>query len=189
MGTVRREHGPGRKAIEDIIKHGSVESQVGFFPSAHEVNGTPTAQVAEWMEYGVPSRSIPARPTARPAIDANISKWNAILDREFKKIPSGESSIMVAMEMVGLVAEGDWREEIINKSDPPLSPLTMMIRKYKKDEGQDAPMGGKIIGILAAQLRDMEAAGHTPDFAGVSDKPLNDTGAMLAQLTHMTVEK
>ena len=189
MGIVRRVAGAGRKVIESIVKSGRIESKVGFFPSAHEVNGVPTAQVAEWMEYGVPSRSIPARPTARPAADANAANWKKVAEYGARRVAEGKETVFESMERIGVVAAGDWREEIINKYDPPLSPLTMMIRKYKKEHGQDVKIGGALVGQLAGELADMEARGESPNFAGVSSKPLNDTGAMLAQLTHITEKK
>ena len=188
LGKMTRTAGPGRKVIESMAK-GVTTSKVGFFPSAHEMNGMPSAQVAEWQEYGVPSRSIPARPFMRPAIDENSSTWKKIVEYGAKRVAAGTETIFDTMERVGMVAAADCRDQIIAKDDPPLSPLTMMIRKYKAEHGQDAPIGGKLIGALAGQLREMEAVGQSPDFTGVSSKPLNDTGAMLAQLTHITEKK
>ena len=63
---------------------------------------------------------------------------------------------------------------------PPLSKITLLARKYRLAGGK---VTGATIGMFAAQLK------KNPDIdvSGVSAKPLNDTGMLLAHLTH-TVE-
>lgn len=167
-----------RESLESLKK---IEGKAGWFPSAKYEDGTPVAAVAQWNEFGVPSRSIPARPFMRPAVEANRQKWNDLAEGLAASVLDGSIKAYQAMETLTLVAGGDILKAIVAVTSPPLSPITLMARKYKK---QGKAISGKVIGEIAGKI----AAGKG-DFSGVSDKPLNDTGYMIATLTAITESK
>ena len=186
MGTITITDGPGKKAINQMIKDSDLVSKVGFFESAIYPDGTDIAYVASIQEYGVPSRSIPARPFMRPTMDEEANTWKKIVEDGCRLASEGKMTIYGVMERVGLQAAGDCKAKISTIYDPPLSDITMMARKYKSVHGPDSITGGKMIGEFAAQLQDMKDKGVSPDFSGISNKPLNDTHALITHLVHKT---
>ena len=153
-------------------------AKVGFFPSAKYLDGTPIAYVASIQELGCPQRSIPARPFMRPTADAQGKNWRQLIRDGMQAALSGDMSVHDVMEGVGMQAAGDIRKTIAEVSSPPLSPVTIMLRSMKKDR-PDMKITGKTVGAAAA----MVAAGEQP--ANVSVKPLVDTGALQAHVTHV----
>lgn len=161
MGTVTRSSGPGRAAIEKMIAQSGTISKVGFFPSARYPDGTPIAEVAMQQEYGVPALNIPSRSFMRTTIDEQRNAWKKIVSDGSERVAEGKLTIHDVMEGVGGQAAGDCRKKIASIWTPKLSDYTIERRAEK--------------------------AGMTPD--EVSHKPLVDSGAMLAHLTHMTVKE
>lgn len=158
-----------------------LEGKAGWFESSHYEDGTPVAAVAQWNEFGVPSRSIPARPFMRPAVEENRGKWNELSEGLANSVLDGSISAEDAMETLTLVAGGDILKSIVAVTSPPLSMITLLARKYKK---QGKKISGSVIGEIAGKI----AAGAV-DVSGVSTKPLNDTGYMIATLTAITEKK
>lgn len=184
MGKAIRVVGPGAKGLNQLISHADQDvAKVGFFASAKYVTGLPVAQVAQWMEKGVPSRSIPPRPFMRPTMDSKDREWSDDFGKLAKKIVKGDISMHQALDMIGLVAAGDVRKTISTLTDPPLSKLTLLARKHVQQGGA---LSGSVIGMLAKQLQD----DPNVDVSGVSDKPLIDPrpggGVLLAHVTNVT---
>ena len=172
-----------RKAIDTAIENAStIVAKVGYFPSAKYTDGNSIAYVASIQEYGVPSKSIPPRPFFRPTADRRMGAWKQVFAYKVKEFMQGRGFAKDAFDTIGLMAAGEIRQAISEVNDPPLSPITILARKYKKAGGV---VTGKTIGMFAAQLK----ANPGMDLSGVSVKPLIDTGAMQAHLTNVTEPK
>lgn len=90
-----------------------------------------TAEVARISEFGQPSKNIPPRPVVRPAIIENRKKWTTIAKIESKRALNGDQNISGIMEILGLEAAGAIRKNITELTSPPLSKITIAIRKSK----------------------------------------------------------
>ena len=179
MGKMTKTPGPAMKAFNAFVRGMDTNvAKVGFFPSAKYPDGTPIAYVAAIQEYGVPGRSLPARPFFRPTMDANENEWQRTFGILSTRVVQGLMTPKEALEAIGLKASGDVRYTIKQIQDPPLSKVTLLARKFKKQGGK---LSGRIIAVLAANV----AENPNIDVSGVSDKPLNDTGALLAHLTYV----
>ena len=154
-------------------------ARVGFFPSAKYPDGTPIAYIASIQELGSPQRSIPARPFMRPTADAQGKNWRQLMRDGMQAVIAGDVSVHDVMEGIGMQAAGDIRKTIAEISSPPLSPITIMLRSMKKGE-PDMEITGKTVGAAAAKVK----AGEQPA-DDVSVKPLVDTGALQAHVTHV----
>lgn len=155
-------------------------SKVGFFDTAKYEDGTPVAQVAFWQENGVASRSIPPRPVWGPGFKKFSASWKDAAGLFAKRVLDGQMTGREAMTALGETAQGDIIKQYAELKSPPLSRLTLAIRKYKLMH-PDAKIGGKLIGMIARMLKEGKI-----DTSGVSDKPLNDSGYMIASLTNKT---
>lgn len=151
-------------------------AKVGWFESSvyNDEKGTPVASVAAIQELGSVKRSIPPRPFMRPAVDENHKDWAEMAREDSKKIVKGEMKPEIAMQRLGSIAQGAVSENIATLTSPPLSPITLGVRKYKS-EGKEVT--GATIGEIAAALAD-----GTLDVSGVPTKPLEDTGYMSTSL-------
>ena len=75
------------------------------------------------------------------------------------------------------MAVGDVQSTISKIQEPPLSPITIELRRLKK-------MGRKITGKTVGEAAANVAAGKNKT-AGVSIKPLIDSGYLFATITHV----
>jgi len=151
-------------------------AKVGWFESAKYPEGTPVAYVAAIQEYG--SGPIPPRPFMRPTMDKKQNEWKQVAGHAAKQILDGKMDAKQGMALLATTAEADIAETISKVSAPPLSPITLVARLFKK---QGRKISGGVIGEIAARLH----AGEKFDLSGISTKPLNDTGRMVATLTHV----
>lgn len=174
------KHKPGRKDLLVALKGlEGVRGKTGYFETAKYEDGTPVAYVATVQEFGF--KSIPPRPTMRPTA-AEKGKtggaWATLFGKGAKAVLDGNATPIQVMESLALVAAGDVSKAIAALTDPPLSPLTLLARLYKRDMGQKIK-SGKTLGTLSKSLD----AGP-PNLAGlVSTKPLVDTGQMFQAVT------
>lgn len=153
----------------------NTQAKVGWFESAKYESGRPVAAVAAGNELGIPSRSIPPRPFFRPTEMSKKNEWENTAGTMAGRVLEGKATALEAMEVLGIKAEGDVLDTIVSITQPPLSMITLLARKRRK-EGK--AVTGKTIGEFAKQL-----ASGPPNVSGVSTKPLNDTGHMIATLT------
>lgn len=169
-----------QKAVEDL---GHVETKVGWFESARYADGTPVAYVATIQEFGAPSQGIPMRPFMRPTVVTKAPDWRVLMEGGAKAILNGTRTPYDVFDILGQVAAGDVRQAIADLVDPPLSQLTIAIRKYLRDAPSGTTMSGKKVGEIASDLK-KQGANFDPD--GVSTKPLIFSSLMLGTLTHLT---
>lgn len=155
-------------------------AQAGWFESARYDDGTPVAKVAIWQEYGVPERSIPPRPFLRPTIAEKKEEWTKDAAQVVKGVLSGQIDAEQGMTVIAQKAAGDIRQTITQVFEPELSPVTVLLRQWRK-EGKD--ITGKTVGDAARAV----AEGQRGE--GVTTKPLVDTGHMLATCTGIAVKK
>ena len=165
--------------LQNIKELKGVEARVGWFNTAKYESGRPVAAVAAGNELGIPGRSIPPRPFFRPTVKENAQQWSDIAGKGAMSILSGKRSARDVMDTLAIVAEGDVAQTIANVTQPPLSPITIELRAMKK---KGIEITGARVGEAA---RRVHAPGYQPP-TGVSTKPLNDSGVMIATLTHIT---
>lgn len=154
--------------------------KAGWDASAVYESGMPVAQIMAQNEFGLASRSIPARPTARPTVKENKPKWDALLAAGSKEVLRGNATAMEVMQKIGEQMQNDWLRSIVALTAPALSPITLVLRKFKQ---QGRVITGRVVGEAARLVASGKA-----DVTGVSTKPLNDTGFAISTLTHI-VEK
>lgn len=159
------------KALKDLDK---ANVKVGWFESSKyaDANQTPVAYVAAINELG-PHK----RPFMQPTADAKDAEWSALMLQLSRQVVKGRMSVIDALTAVGLAVGADIQQTIATINDPPLSLVTLVARKYKA-EGR-AVTGATIGGIVEYINRVGEAEARSY-VAGISDKPLNDSGYMLA---------
>jgi hypothetical protein len=162
-----------------IASLGKLEGKVGWFETAKYPDGMQVAEVAMMQEFG--TRTIPARPFMRPAIIKNQNKWQETINKVSARVVEGKISALDAMNIITEQAASDVVEQIKSVDSPPLSPITIGVRKYKQ-LGKEVT--GRTIGEIATKLKEGKL-----NLSGVSTKPLNDTGHMIATLTTHVEEK
>jgi hypothetical protein len=171
------------EAFKELLKRleqlKGASTRVGWFEGPAYPDGRPVYLVAEGNEFGIPSRSIPARPMFRPTIaEHEKSSWPKAAETLVKRVVEGKMSGFEAMDTFGQIVQNDVASTITNLHSPPLSQITLGARKYRQ-EGKKVT--GATIGEIARKLKD-----GTLDVSGVSDKPLEDSFTMFNTLTHVT---
>lgn len=165
------------KAVLDRVprEFSGKEAQAGWFPGAHYEDGTSVAYVAMIQENGAPERGIPARPFMKPTADAHGEQWVETLKDGVKAVASGKATADQVFEAMALQMAGDTQAQIASNAVAPLSPTTLVLRKWRRE-------GRKITGATVGEA----AAAYAADpsiIDGVPDDPLQDTGLMIATLT------
>lgn len=176
MATMRRVPGGSRGVVDKmLIDLEKANVRVGWFESSkyNDDNQTPVAYVAAINELGPH-----ARPFMRPTADAKDAEWSALMFNLSKQVVRGVLTVNQALDGVGLMVGADIQKTISTITSPPLSIITLMARKFRSTGGK---VTGKTIGEFAAFLDHAGEAGV--DVSGVSTKPLNDTGYMLATVS------
>ena len=180
MGGVRRVPNPdAAKGLKELIALGNRKGKIGWFETAKYPDGTPVAYVAMIQEMGSPKNSIPPRPFFRPTIEAQSGVWKSQFRSGAKAILAGNETAASVMEKVTSKAAGDVRRTITKITQPDLSPVTLLLRKWKQGDRGVKKITGRMVGWAAAELNNGPV-----DLSGVSTKPLVDTGYMLETLTH-----
>lgn len=147
---------------------------VGHYANHQYPDGTPVAYVAAIQEFGYPEGGIPPRSFHRTTIAEKRKEWADIMAKQGKMIAQGKLTLPKALTQIGLLAAGQMREKIAEITDPPLSPVTLQLRKWKAG-------GIKITGKLVGQAKFL-ASKDLADTSGVSNKPLVDTRVLLPTL-------
>jgi hypothetical protein len=161
-----------QKALDEIAKKVSKASSVdvGFLSDATYPDGTSVAMVAALDEFG--HGKTPPRPFFRTMIEAKSPEW-----------PEAVGNLLVANDydaaktlgQTGAAIKGQLQDSIIDTYAPPLSQITLMLRKMRSED-PDLVVTGKTVGEAARRV----AAGESTD--GVSTKPLVDSGHLLASV-------
>lgn len=160
------------RIAKNLKKGAAVE--VGFLEGATYPDGTSVPMVAAIQEFGAPKVGIPARPFFRNMIADKSGEWGPALSRI---LPSVDYDAAKALDLMGEGIEGELRDSIIDTTEPPLSETTLMLRKMRSED-PSLVVTGKTVGEAAARVHAGESA------AGVSTKPLIDTGHMLNSVAH-----
>lgn len=148
-------------------------AQAGWFPGAVYEDGTPVAYVAAIQEYGSPANGVPPRPFIRPTIEQSKGEWVDEMGKGVRAVIRGRVTSEQMLEVVGLRVASDIQARIEAGPHLPLSPITLMLRKWAR-EGR--VITGKTVGEAAAAV----AAGESD--GGVNSDPLRDTGLLIATL-------
>jgi len=174
---VKRKSGAGEKVLENILSGLSGDSQckVGFTEQAKYPDGTPVAYVAVIQEFG-DGKSIPPRPFMRPTVARDNPKWRELAEKGARSIARGNDTIETVLDKLGGVAAGGVKRSIQEVTSPALSPVTLVLRKWRRE-------GRKITGATVGQAA---AYANSPgaDFSGAPTKPLVDEGIMFGAVTH-----
>ena len=85
-------------------------------------------------------------------------------------MPKNNYDVRTTLELVGDGIKGQLQQSIIGTTQPPLSPVTLMLRKMFGNHPEQ--ITGKDVGEAARRV----AAGES--YGGVSTKPLDWTGHM-----------
>lgn len=151
--------GPGRKALEQALAQlDTVVGKVGWFSSSIYPDGTPVAYIASIQEYGYAPHNLPPRLGMRITVAEKQKEWSGAVAYGAKQVFKGAWTAVDMMEFVGTKAERDIFKHISNVTEPPLAESTLRAR--------------------AARL-------HVSHLTSTGAKPLNDTGYMIATLTHI----
>lgn len=153
MKITRKSNTALQKALKQI---NSKKVNVGWFESSKYEDGTPVAEVAVSNEYGSVSKNRPPRPFMRIAISNNNVRWAKTSAKVTKDILSG-SNVITSFNLLGVVVQEDVKKSIVDLTAPKLAQSTIDARKSRVASGR------KISSTI--------------------EKPLIDTGYMLATLT------
>lgn len=151
--------------------------RVGFLAGATYPDGTPVAMIAAIQEYGAPRAGIPARPAFRQMIAAKHGEWGPATAAELK---ANHYDAALTLDRVGAAVAGQLRESYADLQSPPLSPVTLMLRKMFGNDHS------AIRGRDVAEARRRVATGEST--AGVSTKPLVWTGHLFNTIDHEVVK-
>lgn len=165
-----------RDMAKKVSKPGTL--RVGFLEGSTETDGTSTPMIAAIQEFGAPKAGIPPRPFFRTMIAAKSPDWGKALGTILK---ADDYDATKALGQMGMGIKGQLQQSIIDTSAPPLSPVTLMLRKMRSED-QGLVVTGKTVGEAAARV----VAGEST--SGVSTKPLVDSGAMLNSVDYEVTE-
>jgi hypothetical protein len=150
------------------------EVKVGWPKGKEYPDGTPVAYVAAIQNFGAPERGIPPRPILKPAIAQNKDRWGQIADGMVGQMVRDQVSGFDVLDTLGRTAALDLQAFVGQITEPELSPVTVLLRQWRK-EGR--AITGKTVGEAAQAIKD----GVVP---GSDNKPLNDTGYLIASIGH-----
>lgn len=148
--------------------------RVGFLEGATYPDGTSVPAVAAIQEFGAPRASIPPRPFFRTMIAAKSSEWG---DKLGAILVANDYDVEKSLDLMGLGIEDQLRDSIIAVNSPPLSQVTLMLRKMRSED-QNLIVTGKTVGEAAARVAAGESTG------GVSTAVLKDTGHLYNSVDH-----
>lgn len=147
--------------------------RVGFLEGATYPDGTPVAFVAATQNYGAPKAGIPPRPFFSNMIIEKSPQWPDVLAA---KLIATDYDMNKTLNAVGELIVGQLQESIINTNSPPLSPVSLMLRKMFGNHPED------IRGKDVAEARRRVDAGESTE--GVSAKPLIWTSHLINSVAY-----
>ena len=119
--------------------------RVGFLEGSTYPDGTPTAEIALFNEFG--ARTTPPHPFMRMMVAQNEDGWGKLLGAALK---ATDFDGRKALEMVGLRLESQMQDSIKALTDPPLKPATI------EAKGFDTPLidTGHMLRSVASEVVD-----------------------------------
>jgi hypothetical protein len=166
------------KELSAGLKKGA-SVQIGFLEGATYPDGTSVPMVAAIQEFGAPAAGIPPRPFFRTMIAAKSDGWG---DAAAQSLKATDFDAAKTLALVGEGIKGQLQQSIAELTSPPLSPVTLMLRKMRADN-PSLVVTGSTVGEAARRV----AAGQSS--AGVSTKPLVDSGDMLNAVDYAVKSK
>lgn len=163
------------KHLKKMARAGTV-ARAGFAGGAYE-NGTSIPYVAAIQEYGAPEVNIPARPFMRNAVAQHKGEWVGSAAKFLQAASQGNGSAHGVLDKIGAVMEGDIKLSISETFEPPLSPVTVMLRGMRQHDA-NLKVTRKTVGQAARRVAQSKTN------YGAPTKPLVDTGLLLASVTH-----
>lgn len=183
MATLKLKGGDKLKArLDELARNigrGGVLA-VGFFEGADYPDGTPVATVAAIQNFGAPARGIPPRPFFSRMIEQNSPKWGDALARILKSV---DFDVERALELMGQGIAGQLRQAIVDMNSPPLSEVTLMLRKMQLDD-PGLVVTGATVGEAARRVASGETAGLSGSQAKPLVRPIPGGGKMLDSIGH-----
>lgn len=143
--------------------------KVGFLEGATYPDGTPVATIAALQNFGAPGRGIPPRPFFTNMIAEKSDRWASALAVLLKR---NDWDVDKTLRQMGAGIKGQLQQAIVDMNAPPLSAITLMLRKMRYED-PDLEVTGATVGEAARRV----AAGEST--AGAPTKPLIDTAHMI----------
>lgn len=177
---VKRVNPNALKELERKIKElDSYTSKLGWFENAQEEDGTPSAYVASVQEFG--SGKIPPRLGMRETVKEKRVPWTTFAKGAAKKVLDGTWSGRDAMLALAYQGHKDIYKRINSNPGPPLSDLTLALRK-KREQG--VKIAGSIVWETWRKLKEGEAVPLS-----TNTQTLVDTSRMLNNLDVLVENK
>lgn len=142
--------------------------RVGFLEKATYPNTKSVAMVAAIQNFGAPRVGIPPRPFFSNMIAANRADWGPAIGRILKL---NNYDTEKSLRLLGEAMVGQLRQAIKDLHTPPLGPVTLMLRRMRKDNPQLV-----VNWTVVQQARARVKAGKP--YSGVSIKPLIYSGML-----------
>jgi hypothetical protein len=156
-----------QKLSKGLSKGGTL--RVGFLEGSTYPDGTSVPMVAAIQEYGAPSVGIPPRPFFRRMINEKSKEWPKAIAGLLK---ATDGDVHKTLMLTGEALKGQLQASIVNLVDPPLSPVTVMLRGMRS-QNPDLEVNRTVV----EQARQRVAQGLTN--YGANDKPLIYTSNLL----------
>ena len=132
--------------------------------------------VAATQNFGAPGAGIPPRPFFNKFIADNSDEWGAQLAR---LLQGSNFDVEKSLNIMGMGMVGQLQTAIIETNEPPLSPVTLLLRSR-------FPTGDYEAADVWQAFADV-AAGETPVNSSTGAKPLVWSGHMLQSVDYEVV--
>lgn len=180
MATVGLSGGEKLKAKLDELSRNLKQGatvRVGFLENATYPDGTSVPMVAAIQNFGAPAAGIPPRPFFTNMVTKESPYWG---DDVAETLKAADYDAEKTMAFMGEMIAGELRQSIVDTNDPPLSPVTLMVREI-------IGPNGKATFADVQEARARIARGETP--SGVATKPLVWSGNLLNSVDYEVVVK
>lgn len=161
-----------RRILNSVNGESRTVLNVGFLEGSTYPDGTSVPMVAAIQEFGAPKVGIPPRSYFRTMVARESPQWAPALGALLR---DSDYDVRRTLTQMGEHVRGQLQQSIADLRDPPLSPVTLMLRRMLKDDPDLVVTRGTV-----AEARARVAAGE--DYSGVSTKPLVDTGYLLGSV-------
>ena len=158
--------------------------RVGFLEDARYADeaGTHVAQVAFWLNYG--TKTAPARPFFTNTVIAESDGWGTKLERILKL---NDYDVERSLALLGEGICGQIQDALIELESPPLSKVTLMLRKMRIDD-PNLVVTGATVGEAARRVAAGEDTAPASEKVGIyTGHMLNSTGYQVDDGEHVTV--
>ena len=147
------------------LRVGFLEGSTGYYDG--EAVSIP--MIAAIQNFGAPRAGIPPRPFFNDCIENNKDSWGPAVARQ---LVANDYDGERTMNIVGAGIAAQLKQSITDTNSPPLSPVTLMLRKMRSEGGPDFVVNRSVV----EEARQRVEAGES--YAGVSTKPLIYTGQL-----------